>query len=76
VIETRHRAVREAGLVHLNGTTNLGELDLGATRLTNGGLEHLQGLANLRMLVLTSTPVTDEGVKEFERALPNCRVYH
>jgi hypothetical protein len=76
--------ITDVGLQHLARLKNLKVLDLSTgfdqdlvfPDVTDAGLESLKKLANLRTLVLKGTRVTDEGVKEFQRALPNCKVYH
>ena len=68
----------DAGLWHLKGLlerlTNLKELFLTDTNVTDAGLEHLQGLTNLRYLDVSATKVTDAGVKKLQQALPNCKI--
>jgi Leucine-rich repeat (LRR) protein len=52
----------DAGLAHLKGLTNLSNLNLDNTKVTNAGLVHLTGLTNLSSLNLRSTHVTDAGL--------------
>ena len=64
------------GLTHLKGLTQLGDLRLHFTKITDVGLMHLKGLKNLEKLVLTETNVTDAEVEKLQQALPKCQVYH
>ena len=43
-------------LVHLKGLTNLRELNLNGTDITDAGLVHLEGLTNLQSLQLGRHP--------------------
>jgi internalin A len=54
--------------------TQLRDLYLGNTRITNAGLKHLKGLSHLRALCLNGTQVTDEGIKDLQQALPDCKI--
>ncbi len=55
--------ITDAGLVHLEGLTNLQELNLGCTAVTDAGLNHLKELSELRRLYLEGcTDVTDAGL--------------
>jgi hypothetical protein len=56
----------------LKRLTNLRELFLTDTSVTDAGLEYLQGLTSLRYLDVSATKVTDDGVKKLQQALPNC----
>jgi serine/threonine protein kinase/Leucine-rich repeat (LRR) protein len=56
------KQVTDAGLLHLEGLTNLRYLNMEATPVSDDGLEHLQGLANLAELRLQFTRVTDDGL--------------
>ena len=66
--------VTDAGLVHLEGLTQLQTLNLGATSITDAGLAHLEGLTQLHELDLSSTKVTDAGVAELKKALPEVAI--
>ncbi len=60
-----YAAVTDAGLarlVHLKGLTNLKELWLDDTQVTDAGLIHLKGMTSLRALWLNGTQVTDDGL--------------
>ena len=50
------------GLERLKGLTQLEELCLNSTKVTDAGLEHLKGLTRLQVLQLDDTPVTDAGL--------------
>ena len=56
------KQVTDAGLLHLEGLTNLRSLNMEATQVSDDGLEHLKGLANLAELRLQFTRVTDDGL--------------
>lgn len=53
----------DAQLMHLQGMTGMGYLDLSGTGITDAGLVHLQGLENLQTLMLWDTAVTDAGLR-------------
>jgi hypothetical protein len=63
-------------LVHLHGLSQLRELQLQDTEITDAGLANLQGLSQLQRLSLNNTNVTDQGVKKLVQALPNCEIRH
>lgn len=54
--------VIDADLIHLKGLTNLRELHLEFSGITDDGLMHLEGLTGLEELFLDGTHVTGEGV--------------
>ena len=56
--------------------TNLEELVLIGTNVTDSGLAHLNGLTNLRSLLLGRTAVTDYGINELQESLPDCYIDH
>jgi hypothetical protein len=58
----RATRVRDAGLAHLEGLTNLSYLELGAARVRDAGLAHLKGLTKLSYLSLGGTQVNDAGL--------------
>jgi hypothetical protein len=66
--------VTDAGLKHLKGLPQLQALCLYNTQITDAGLVYLKRLPELRFLTLTNTHVTDKGVKEFQQALPKCKI--
>ena len=63
-----------AGLERLKGLTNIQNLGLAHTQITDTGLEHLKGLTNLQNLNLNHTQVTDTGVRTLQDALPDCLI--
>ncbi len=69
-------SVGDQELRHVKGMTNLVQLDLWDTRITDDGLVHLKDLTQLKTLALRETQVTDEGVKQLRQELPNCQVVH
>ncbi|MCY2995297.1 MAG: hypothetical protein NTY19_46660 [Planctomycetota bacterium] len=66
--------VTDAGLIHLEGLTQLQTLNLGSTSITDAGLAHLKGLTKLQELDLSSTKVTDAGVAELKKVLPKVKI--
>ena len=54
------------GLEHLKGLTNLTDLNLYRTQITDSGLAHLKGLTKLQHLWLTSTQITDAGLVDLK----------
>jgi Leucine-rich repeat (LRR) protein len=50
--------------------TNLLELDLSQTQITDAGLEHLKGLPDLTRLSLRGTDVTDAGLERLKVLSP------
>ena len=63
-----------SGFVYLKQMTNLRELWLQNTNVTDESLVHLEGLTNLQRLDLTYTRVTEQGVSNLKAKLPNCDV--
>ena len=51
-----------SALEHLRELTNLRDLDLTSTKITDTGLANLTGLTNLKTLGLLDTKVTDAGL--------------
>ena len=66
--------VADAGLAHLNGLTELRELNLRSTKVTDAGLVHLRALTGLRKLDLRHTRVTAAGVRSLQEALPQVQI--
>ncbi|MBC8872532.1 MAG: hypothetical protein H8E44_24120 [Planctomycetes bacterium] len=75
-LDLQQTAITGQGFEHLKGLPHLRIVDLTKTQIADTGLKSLEELANLRVLILTGTQVTDKGVKEFQRALPNCKIFH
>jgi hypothetical protein len=58
------------------GLTQLRELGLGGTHVTDAGLPHLRGLKHLERLNLFGTSVTEDGVNALRKELPHVDVQH
>ena len=58
--------VSNQGLYHLEGLSNLGELDLAYTKVTDAGLTSLANMSELRVLRLSGCNVTDNGLRHLE----------
>ena len=56
------------------GLTELRELWLNYTEVTDAGLAHLAGLTKLQKLSLRGTKVTDAGMAKLRKALPTCEI--
>jgi Leucine-rich repeat (LRR) protein len=56
------------------GLTQLRELYLTDTQVSDAGLEHLRRLTQLENLNLSNTQVTDAGVNELKKALPDVEI--
>ena len=56
--------VNDADLEHVEALTDIKELDLASTQVTNAGLKHLKGLGKLERLYLDHTEVTDGGLEQ------------
>lgn len=54
--------ISDATLVHLRQCTNMWDLDVSGTRITDEGLKHLSSLKGLTVLRLRDTAVTDAGM--------------
>ena len=61
-------------LACLEGNTQLTELTLTYTNVTDAGLIHLTTLSGLQTLAFGATKVTDDGVKKLQEALPSCKI--
>ncbi len=60
----------------LASLTNLTQLRVEGSRLTDAGLRSLTNLSRLRFLRVTGTRVTGEGIEAFRQAVPECRIEH
>lgn len=56
----------DGGFVRLKGLTDLEELELDYTSISDDGLSHFSGLSKLRSLSLRNTAVTDAGLAHLE----------
>ena len=62
-----HSQITDAGfLKHLKGLTQLQQLDLNGTPVTDASLEHLKGLTQLQQLDLGGAQVTDAGLEHLK----------
>ena len=57
---------RSEGLTHIKTLTELQELNLGRTKVTDAGLAQLEGMSKLVELTLDSTEVGDLGLARIE----------
>jgi len=68
-------AVTDAGLVTLSVVqTELEELDLRDSAVTDKGLWSLRALKQLKRLDMRGAPVTEQGVARLARVLPGCEI--
>jgi Leucine-rich repeat (LRR) protein len=65
-VDLSETEVTDAGLVHLNGLTNLQTLGLSNTEVTGDGLIHLKEVTGLQELYLYGTQVTDAGLEHLK----------
>ncbi len=56
--------------------TNLEQLNLSMTKVTDKGRVHLKALKQLKQLYLIGTRVTGKGVKDVKKVLPGCQVFN
>jgi hypothetical protein len=56
--------------------SQLEELYLDGTDVTDAGLLQLKGLNRLEVLFIGRTQVTDAGIEKLQSALPKCSIYH
>ena len=64
----------DEGLEHLVGLSNLVELNLDGTLVTDNSLRHLFGLKSLREIDLTGTLITESGGKQLQKHLPDAHL--
>ena len=64
----------EVAVVIAGALTNLTELRLANTKLTDAGLAHLATLPRLQTVRLTGTRITSDGLAAFEKARPRCQI--
>ncbi|HUY87667.1 MAG TPA: hypothetical protein VMV10_02925 [Pirellulales bacterium] len=68
-------AVTDAGLITLSVVqTELEELDLRDSEVTDKGLWTLRALKQLKRLDVRGAPVTEKGVRRLARVLPECEI--
>jgi uncharacterized protein (TIGR03067 family) len=58
--------ISDAGLVNVEGLTELESLDLTFTKITDAGLQHLRPLVKLRVLNLHGDNITDAGLEHLK----------
>jgi hypothetical protein len=66
----------DSDLEHLEGMTNLVELNLGPTHVTDAGLVHLRGLKNLKGLQLSSGELSNEAIARLKKERPKLQVVY
>ncbi len=54
--------------------SNLEELNVGDSGLTDAAVEPLSGFTKLKKLVVKNTKVTAAGVAKLQQALPKCKI--
>jgi hypothetical protein len=69
------RTISDDDLPSLASRTQLVELDLSGTKVTDAGIAHLSSLRNLSDLWLKNTCVTDAGVRRLQESLPNVKIH-
>lgn len=74
-LNVQGNTVTDAGLVHVGECKKLVKLDLGQTKVTDLGLIRLKGLLRLKELYLHQTAVTTQGGADYQKAVPNCRLF-
>ena len=72
ILNLQHTEVTNAALEDLAKLSKLEDLDLSVTKVSK--LEPLKGLKQLRELFLSGSKVTDADAKDFQKALPQCRI--
>ena len=68
-------AVGNEGLEHIQGLTNLEDLNLWSCNIDDTGLKYLKGMTKLKRLNLDKCNITDDGLKELE-PLKNLEFLH
>ena len=64
----------QLGMENRAGLSQLRELDLSKTQITDTGLKYLRGLKQLQYLNLHDTNVTRQGVQDLKQAMPSVNV--
>ena len=72
--EAKERSSADGQADQLRGMTELRELNLYRTRITNAGLERLKAMKHLAALDLRYTRATRAGIDSLRGKLPACRV--
>ncbi len=68
------RSVQDSDLLNLKTLTNLEELDLNETAVTDAGLQYLICMKKSKALGLARTKVTPAGVRELQKWLPETEI--
>jgi Leucine-rich repeat (LRR) protein len=68
--------VNDAGVTHLRGLTELEQLNMAGTSITDASVKVLVRLTCLRKLSIIATYITTSGADELRKALPNCKIEH
>lgn len=66
--------VTDSGVASLRGMTNIEEIDLTDTRVTDGAINILATLSGLKKVVLKGTNVSNSGIARLQQALPDCTI--
>ena len=74
-LDLEDTAITNDGLRNLSRLKNLKELILDGNDIDDEGLMHLSKLKSLESVRVRQTRVTPQGAAEFNKKLPNCRVY-
>jgi hypothetical protein len=69
------RPANDATVSQLAWLTDLEELVLSGTQVTDGGLQHLKGMTRLKRVSLGRTRVTEAGIADLQQALPGLTVH-
>ena len=72
----RHNGQRVCRVYRSPAVTELEELRLGGTQVSDAGLERLKGMTKLNWLELGRTQVTEAGINELQQALTNCKIQY
>jgi len=67
-------SISDVGAKSISGLASLETLNISFTGLTDDGLGHLKSLKNLKQLDVSSTRVTATGLREFQTAVPQCKI--
>ncbi len=73
-VDLRNTAVADKDLACLKDITNLKNVNLVGTRVTDQAIEHLKPIATLEFVWINRTFITREGAAELQKALPKADV--
>lgn len=74
ILSLNYTAVADEGVRQLLTAPALEHLEINNTNVTDATLANLRNLPSLKSLGIRHTQVTAEALKEFQRAMPNCRL--